>query len=132
MTAGVPKDTGDQFPLDRSNHSIVHLILAGTQHPLDPAHNVQLGWMSSSFVDQHRHLRAADDQRRGAYRTCRGGQQHDRFVRDARRAIDFWQRAFGARDVEIMTSPDGRVVHAELVIGDSRLMLGEDSGGLIE
>jgi uncharacterized glyoxalase superfamily protein PhnB len=48
-------------------------------------------------------------------------------VRDARRAIDFWKRAFDVRDVDVMTGPDGRVMHAELVIGDSRLMIGEEN-----
>jgi uncharacterized glyoxalase superfamily protein PhnB len=50
-------------------------------------------------------------------------------VRDARRAIDFYKRAFGAEAPErdIMTGPDGRVMHAEMTIGDSRLMLGEEN-----
>jgi uncharacterized glyoxalase superfamily protein PhnB len=48
-------------------------------------------------------------------------------VKDARKAIAFYERAFGAEDVEMMTSPDGRVMHAELRIGDSKLMLGEEN-----
>jgi PhnB protein len=47
-------------------------------------------------------------------------------VRDAAKAIEFYQRAFGAQEVTRMQAPDGRVWHAELQIGDSRLMLGDE------
>ncbi|HEY8478162.1 MAG TPA: VOC family protein [Chloroflexota bacterium] len=48
-------------------------------------------------------------------------------VRDAAAAIEFYQRAFGARELLRMLSPDGQHVwHAEIQIGDSRLMLGEE------
>jgi PhnB protein len=39
-------------------------------------------------------------------------------LRDAPRAIDFYQRAFGATELSRVTSPEGRVV-AMLAIGDS-------------
>ena len=48
-------------------------------------------------------------------------------VRDAARAIEFYARAFGAEEVERMTGPDGTVMHAEIRIGDSIVMLGEES-----
>jgi uncharacterized glyoxalase superfamily protein PhnB len=48
-------------------------------------------------------------------------------VRDARKAIDFYKRAFGATEADVMEGPDGKVMHAELRIGDSVLMLGEES-----
>jgi uncharacterized glyoxalase superfamily protein PhnB len=48
-------------------------------------------------------------------------------VRDAARAIEFYRRAFGAEERERMTGPDGTVVHAEIRIGDSIVMLGEES-----
>jgi PhnB protein len=46
---------------------------------------------------------------------------------DATSAIDFYKRAFGARELGVMPTADGkRVMHAELQIGDSRLMLSDD------
>ena len=48
-------------------------------------------------------------------------------VDNAAQAIEFYKRAFGARELGRMTAPDGqRVWHAELQIGDSRLMLGDE------
>ncbi len=40
-------------------------------------------------------------------------------VRDAVRAIEFYKQAFGAQERGVMKSPDGKVMHAELKIGDS-------------
>jgi uncharacterized glyoxalase superfamily protein PhnB len=51
------------------------------------------------------------------YLVCRG----------AASAIDFYKRAFGAKEKMRMPGPDGKVAHAELQIGDSRLMLGDES-----
>lgn len=48
-------------------------------------------------------------------------------VRDARKAIDFYQRAFGAEVRGIMEGPGGSVMHAEIAIGDSAIMLGEEN-----
>jgi len=48
-------------------------------------------------------------------------------VKDARKAIDFFQRAFGAEEIDVMTGPDGRVMHAEIRFGDSILMMGEEN-----
>jgi PhnB protein len=45
-------------------------------------------------------------------------------VQDGAQAIDFYKRAFGAKEVMRNTSPDGKVTHAEIKIGDSILMLG--------
>src|SRR3990172_10277101 len=47
--------------------------------------------------------------------------------RGAANAIDFYKRAFGAREKMRMPGPNGKVAHAELQIGDSRLMLGDES-----
>ena len=48
--------------------------------------------------------------------------------KDARKAIDFYQRAFGAKELMVMPGPDGRgVMHAELQIGTSIVMLGEEN-----
>ncbi len=47
-------------------------------------------------------------------------------VKDAQQAIEFYKRAFGARERMRMPAPDGKVVHAELQIADSIIMLGEE------
>ena len=47
--------------------------------------------------------------------TCRG----------AARAIDFYKKAFGAKENVRMANPDGSVMHAELKIGNSIFMLGD-------
>lgn len=48
--------------------------------------------------------------------------------RDARKAIDFYKRAFGAEEKYVMPGPGGRgVMHAELRIGDSVIMLSEEN-----
>src|SRR5690606_19450115 len=46
-------------------------------------------------------------------------------VKDANAAIEFYKRAFGAEEAMRMPAPDGRIAHAEIVIGDSRLMLSD-------
>lgn len=48
-------------------------------------------------------------------------------VRDASKAIEFYKRAFGAEELSRMVGPDGSVMHAEIKIGDSRIMLGEEN-----
>jgi len=47
-------------------------------------------------------------------------------VRDAARAIEFYKQAFGAIEKGVMKGPDGKVVHAELRIGDSIFMLADE------
>ena len=48
-------------------------------------------------------------------------------VRDAAKAIDFYKQAFGAKEIARMPLPDGKKLgHAELQIGDSRLMLADE------
>ncbi|MGA2401276.1 MAG: VOC family protein [Syntrophobacteraceae bacterium] len=46
-------------------------------------------------------------------------------VNGAVRLIDFMKKAFGATEVYRFPAPDGSVMHAEMKIGDSVLMLGE-------
>ncbi len=48
-------------------------------------------------------------------------------VKGAARLIDFMKKAFGATETYRFPSPDGSVMHAELKIGDSVVMLGEAS-----
>jgi len=47
-------------------------------------------------------------------------------VRDAVRAIEFYKQAFGAIEKGVMKGPDGKVMHAELKIGDSLIMLSDE------
>ena len=46
-------------------------------------------------------------------------------VDNAADAIEFYKRAFGAEERFRMPTPDGKVAHAELQIGDSVVMLSE-------
>lgn len=46
--------------------------------------------------------------------------------KDAARAIDFYKKAFGAKERMRMPTPDGKIGHAELQIGDSVLFLGDE------
>jgi len=48
-------------------------------------------------------------------------------IKGAANAIDFYKKAFGATEVMRMAEPDGRVGHAEVLIGDSRVMLADES-----
>jgi uncharacterized glyoxalase superfamily protein PhnB len=48
--------------------------------------------------------------------------------KDVSRLIEFLTRAFDAQEVHRLAGPDGRVMHAELRIGDSMIMIGEASG----
>lgn len=47
-------------------------------------------------------------------------------IRDASRAIEFYKQAFGAKERGVAKDPSGRVMHAELMIGDSIIMLGDE------
>jgi PhnB protein len=47
-------------------------------------------------------------------------------IKGAGSAIEFYTKAFGAREIMRLNRPDGRVGHAELQIGDSRIMLADE------
>jgi PhnB protein len=47
-------------------------------------------------------------------------------VKGAAKAIDFYKKAFGATELFRMPGPEGRVMHAELRIGDSPMMLADE------
>jgi PhnB protein len=47
-------------------------------------------------------------------------------VRGAVKAIEFYKQAFKASELYRLPMPDGRLGHAELQIGDSRLMLADE------
>ena len=44
---------------------------------------------------------------------------------DAARAIEWYKKALGAEELGRSTSPDGKIMHAELKIGDSRIMVND-------
>ncbi len=48
-------------------------------------------------------------------------------VKNAAEALEFYQRAFGARELYRMPMPGGRVAHAEMQVGESRFMLADES-----
>src|SRR2546426_3103258 len=49
-------------------------------------------------------------------------------VNDAAKLIDFLKQAFGAREKERFTNPDGKVLHAEVTLGDSIVQLSDATG----
>src|SRR5690242_1720703 len=46
-------------------------------------------------------------------------------VPEAAKVMDFLKRAFGATERYKMPGPDGSVIHAEMQVGDSIVMLGQ-------
>ncbi|HTZ33641.1 MAG TPA: VOC family protein [Methylomirabilota bacterium] len=52
--------------------------------------------------------------------------------KNASRAIDFYKEVFRAKEISRMTGPGGSIGHAELQIGDSRLMLSDEFPGIAE
>jgi len=48
-------------------------------------------------------------------------------TKDASDAIEFYKRAFGAREIFRWADPDGRIRHAEIMIGDSPVMLTDEA-----
>jgi len=54
------------------------------------------------------------------------------FVAGAAKAIDFYKKALGAEELTRFPAPDGTIMHAEIRIGDSIIMLADempDMGG---
>src|SRR5688572_8921725 len=47
-------------------------------------------------------------------------------MRDAVQAIDFYERAFGATEMFRFSTPDGKIGHAEIKVGDSVIMLADE------
>lgn len=45
---------------------------------------------------------------------------------NAARAIEFYTKAFGAKEISRMGGPDGKIGHAELQIGDSIIMISDE------
>ena len=51
-------------------------------------------------------------------------------IRDAAKAIDFYKKAFGAEEQMRMDGPGGKIMHAEVRIGGSVLMLSDEIPGM--
>ncbi|HEY3175876.1 MAG TPA: VOC family protein [Candidatus Polarisedimenticolia bacterium] len=47
-------------------------------------------------------------------------------VHDAARAIEFYTKAFGARELLRLSAPGGKIGHAEIQIGDSPIMMADE------
>jgi PhnB protein len=47
-------------------------------------------------------------------------------INGAAAAIDFYKKAFGATELFRMPDPGGKVAHAEMQVGDSRIMLADE------
>src|SRR4051812_35500321 len=47
-------------------------------------------------------------------------------VRNAAEAIEFYKKALGAEELSRMPSPDGKISHAELRIGDSIIFISDE------
>jgi len=48
-------------------------------------------------------------------------------IKGAVAAIEFYKKAFGAKEIGRITMPDKTIAHAEIQIGDSKIMLAETS-----
>jgi PhnB protein len=48
------------------------------------------------------------------------------YIRGAADAIEFYKKAFGAKELFRMPGPDGKIGHAEIQIGDSIVMLADE------
>jgi len=51
-------------------------------------------------------------------------------VQHAAQALDYYRRAFGAKELLRMPMPDGKLGHAEIRIGDSHVMLADEMPGM--
>ncbi|MDP6356876.1 MAG: VOC family protein [Planctomycetota bacterium] len=49
-------------------------------------------------------------------------------VEDGSRQIEFLEKAFGGEETHRSNRPDGSIMHAQMQIGDSMVMLGEATG----
>lgn len=47
-------------------------------------------------------------------------------ISDSKKAIEFYKKAFNAEEKNISEMPDGKVIHAEIKIGDSYIFLHDE------
>src|SRR5439155_474556 len=65
--------------------------------------------------------------------SIKGGKPNDRrivahlMVPNGREAVDFYRRAFGAQSLYVSELPGGRIVHAQLRVEQSVLMMTEET-----
>jgi uncharacterized glyoxalase superfamily protein PhnB len=52
-------------------------------------------------------------------------------VRDAAKAIEFYKKALGAQELSRMPGPDGKIMHAELKIGDSVVFIADENPQMV-
>ena len=51
-------------------------------------------------------------------------------VHDCPKAVEFYKKAFGAEERMQMPGPDGKIIHAEIKIGDSIVFLSDEIPGM--
>ena len=51
-------------------------------------------------------------------------------IRDAGKAAEFYKKAFGAEVKGVHRTPDGKVMHGELTIGDSKIFFADEFPGM--
>jgi len=47
-------------------------------------------------------------------------------MKDAAKAIDFYERALGAKELYRLDAPGGKIGHAEMTLGDSHIMIADE------
>jgi uncharacterized glyoxalase superfamily protein PhnB len=52
-------------------------------------------------------------------------------VNDGKAAIDFYKRAFGGKELTRSLTPDGRIMNAQIKIGDSIVMIADEIPGTV-
>ena len=50
-------------------------------------------------------------------------------LKDCSKAIDFYKRALGAQELMRMPGPDGKIMHAEIKVGNSQIMMNDEIMG---
>lgn len=51
-------------------------------------------------------------------------------VNGATKAVEFYKNVFGAKILSVHNTPDGKVMHAEIQIGDSKVFLADEFPGM--
>ena len=50
-------------------------------------------------------------------------------LKDCNKAIDFYKKALGAQELMRMPGPDGKIMHAEIKVGNSHIMMNDEIMG---
>ena len=51
-------------------------------------------------------------------------------AKDAAAAMEFYKKVFGATELERITDPSGKVMHGEIKIGNSPIMITDENPGI--